>query len=263
MRTLVVGDIHGAFRALLQCLDRSSYRPGDRIIFLGDYVDGFSESPHVVEHIIKMSEVEGSNVIAIRGNHDDWCKEWIVNGRQTAGWRQQGGQATFDAYIETGMLADERHRKFFRGLHDYYIDEKNRGYVHGGFISKKGLGHEPYHTTYFWDRDLWSLAMMLDRGDAKEFPRKTRRFYEHHEVYIGHTATTNWNCKASYKEWEAMGEKTVPITVPMNRCNVWNMDTGCGWDGVLTIMDVDTKEFWQSDPVYDLYPDEQGRKGRK
>ena len=45
----------------------------------------------------------------------------------------------------------------------------------------------------------------------------------------------------------------------MNRCNVWNLDTGGGWLGKLTIMDIDTKQFWQSDFVYELYPEEKGR----
>lgn len=45
----------------------------------------------------------------------------------------------------------------------------------------------------------------------------------------------------------------------MRRCNVWNIDTGAGWSGKLTIMDIDTKEYWQSDFVKELYPDEKGR----
>ena len=34
------------------------------------------------------------------------------------------------------------------------------------------------------------------------------------------------------------------------------MDTGAGWNGKLTIMDVDTEEYWQSDLVESLYPNE-------
>ena len=45
----------------------------------------------------------------------------------------------------------------------------------------------------------------------------------------------------------------------MHRCNVWNLDTGGGYEGRLTIMDIDTKEFWQSDFVNTLYSDERGR----
>ena len=45
----------------------------------------------------------------------------------------------------------------------------------------------------------------------------------------------------------------------MNRCNVWNLDTGGGYEGRLTIMDINTKEFWQSDNMKTLYPNERGR----
>ncbi|MEK6563466.1 MAG: hypothetical protein AABZ65_00350 [Candidatus Omnitrophota bacterium] len=40
---------------------------------------------------------------------------------------------------------------------------------------------------------------------------------------------------------------------PIHVCNVWNIDTGAGWSGKLTIIDVDTKEYWQSDLTPDLY----------
>jgi serine/threonine protein phosphatase 1 len=45
----------------------------------------------------------------------------------------------------------------------------------------------------------------------------------------------------------------------MQRCNVWNMDTGAAFTGRLSVMDVDTKEFFQSDVVQGLYPGETGR----
>jgi serine/threonine protein phosphatase 1 len=45
----------------------------------------------------------------------------------------------------------------------------------------------------------------------------------------------------------------------MQGCNVWNIDTGAGFHGKLTALDISTKEFWQSDPVPALYPNEKGR----
>ena len=50
------------------------------------------------------------------------------------------------------------------------------------------------------------------------------------EIYLGHTPTLNWQESA-----------------PMNVFNVWNLDTGAGTSGKLSIMDIDSKEFWQSD----------------
>jgi serine/threonine protein phosphatase 1 len=37
------------------------------------------------------------------------------------------------------------------------------------------------------------------------------------------------------------------------------VDTGAAFKGRLTALDIQTKEFWQSDPVWKLYPQEQGR----
>jgi serine/threonine protein phosphatase 1 len=46
---------------------------------------------------------------------------------------------------------------------------------------------------------------------------------------------------------------------PIYGGHVWNLDTGGGWEGKLTIMDIDTEQYWQSDFVYTLYPNCKGR----
>lgn len=39
----------------------------------------------------------------------------------------------------------------------------------------------------------------------------------------------------------------------MRALNILNLDTGAGHSGRLTIMDISTKKFWQSDPLPELY----------
>lgn len=46
-RILVIGDIHGGLKAINQVFERAKVTTDDRLIFLGDYVDGWSESPQV------------------------------------------------------------------------------------------------------------------------------------------------------------------------------------------------------------------------
>lgn len=259
-RTLVIGDIHGGYKALMQCLERSQFdNSKDKIIFLGDYSDGWSQTAEVIDYLIKLQE-ENNNHIFIRGNHDKWTEGWLISGTCDMIWRQQGGKATMESYIRTGYLVSEKHRQFYSNLVNYYIDDKNRGFVHGGFGSKRGLGHEPYESDYYWDRDLWNLAFLNHSTLETTTTETMARMYKHSEVYIGHTSTTNWKCKPYYPEFTKPDQApNGPITVPMRRCNVWNMDTGGGWGGKLTIMDIDTKEYWQSDLVSDLYPNELGR----
>lgn len=236
-RTLVIGDIHGAARALNQVLDRAGFSSEDWLIQLGDVADGWSEVPAVVETLLGIK-----NLIAIRGNHDDWAIQWMKFGVPPNMWLKQGGQATYDAYKDTELRA--RHlRDFFEKQHFYYVDDENRAFVHGGYVDHGGLGNDR-DSTYMWDRELWTIAMSGKSGWRPLFKdsRLPRRLRAHKEIFIGHTTTMNWD-----------------QSVPMNACNVWNMDTGAGFNGRLSIMDVDTKEFWLSDSVQDLYPDEKGR----
>lgn len=280
MRTLVIGDIHGALKALKQALERADYNPiSDRLIFLGDYVDGWPESAELVQYLIELkdnasvSSVNHEMIIFLRGNHDQWCHEWFQNGVAHDMWLLQGGKSTFDSYLYTGYLTEDSHRDFFKNLANYYIDEENRGFVHGGFKSRQGLGHAHSESDYYWDRDMWELACAMHRKyvktegkletyeDFNEFYRPNPiRFMKHKEIFIGHTSTINWKSKPNFPEFEDPNQpKNGPVIIPMNRCNVWNMDTGAGWSGKVSIMDVGTKEYWQSDFVKELYPNHKGR----
>ena len=45
-----------------------------------------------------------------------------------------------------------------------------------------------------------------------------------------------------------------------DRCvNIWNVDTGATFTGKLSAIDLDTKQVFQSDEVYKMYPNESGR----
>ena len=265
-RTLVVGDIHGGLKALLKCLTKCKYnKEYDKLIFLGDYVDGWSESAELIDFLLDLEAQAIHKPVFLRGNHDEWCNEWMQTGIAKTIWLTQGGAATFESYMRAydGVVPTE-HAAFFYRLHNYYVDDQNRGFVHGGFHSRKGLGHEVHQSDYYWDRDLWNLVVMTHGRTHESITDSARRFEKHKEIYIGHTATTSWMCKNHYPEADDIRQPNPgPITIPMHRCNVWNMDTGGGWSGKLSIMDIDTKDYWQSDIVPDLYPEEKGRKGIK
>ncbi|WP_394767128.1 metallophosphoesterase, partial [Ferruginibacter sp.] len=54
--TFVIGDIHGGLKALKQVLEKAAVTTNDTLIFLGDYVDGWSESAQVMEAVINLSK---------------------------------------------------------------------------------------------------------------------------------------------------------------------------------------------------------------
>jgi len=257
-RILTCGDIHGNYDALVQVLERSKFNNSiDQLIMLGDYTDRHSDSAKVVQLLIELQVESDNRHIYIRGNHDVWCGEWLETGVRNKIWTQQGGSATIDSYMSTMLFTEESHKKFFRSLHNYYVDDQNRGFVHGGFKSRQGLGHEMYQADYYWDRDLWNLSLTSDtlyqKGTLhKEGVPQGYRMLKHKEIFIGHTNTTAWNYK--HNGVLRITDNTnpdckvgKPITTPIQACNVWNMDTGGGYNGKVTIMDINTKEYYQSD----------------
>jgi len=55
-RTLVIGDIHGSFKALQQIIEKAAVNETDQLIFLGDFVDGWSQSFEVIQFLIELEK---------------------------------------------------------------------------------------------------------------------------------------------------------------------------------------------------------------
>lgn len=240
MRTLVIGDIHAGFRALKQVLERADIRKDDLLIFLGDYVDGWSEAVETVDYLIELQK--DHRCIFLRGNHDDLCYNWLETGEDNPLWLMNGGQATIDSYQKAGPEVKRAHLPFYKSLRNYHLDTRNRLYLHAGFTNLKGVEFEYFSKTFYWDRTLWELALSLDPSIPRDSLYYPKRLLHYAEIYIGHTPLTK-----------------IGKTTPHKAANVWNLDTAAAYRGPLTILDADTKEFWQSDAVYSFYPGENGR----
>jgi serine/threonine protein phosphatase 1 len=240
MRTFVIGDIHGGLRALNQVLEKSNVTQNDTLIFLGDYVDGWSESPQVIDFLIGLSQKQ--TCIFIRGNHDELLLDWLQSNRDNPLWFEHGGQATVLAYANVDETTKQKHIDFLLNLVNYYLDSSNRLFVHAGFTNLNGVNHEYFPKMFYWERTLWEMAVSLDKSMSSEDILYPKRLKLYKEIYIGHTPVTR-----------------IDKTTPVQMANVWNIDTGAAFLGPLTILDIDTKEYWQSDALPLLYPEEKGR----
>lgn len=242
-RKLVIGDIHGGLKALHQVLDKAKVTSKDTLIFLGDFVDGWSESPAVLDFLIQLEQQQ--NCIFIKGNHDDLVLKWLTTNKEGFDekmWFQHGGEATSLSYERVDKATKEKHITFLKSLKNYYLDDENRLFIHAGFTNVRGVDFEFFKPLFYWDRTLWEMALALDPNLSKDHISYPNRLKLYHEIYIGHTPVTKIN-----------------ETIPVNKACIWNVDTGAAFKGKLTIMDIETKEFWQSDALPDLYPDEKGR----
>lgn len=255
-RTLVMGDVHGAARALEQVFERSAFSPDhDRLICLGDICDGWPEVDRCFDLLLPVRDLS-----LILGNHDEWAASWMLHDDPPFGWFAQGGDATVDSYARRMGLpppatpAEARavargvpieHSDLLRHAMPFLIEEDDGGtrrlFAHAGWNPGRPPEAQTGHDLRL-GRELWVQARMreaagVDGPDGPDGP--DGRITEFHEVYIGHTPT----------EWRE----------PRSVLEIWNLDQGAGWDGVLTLMDLHTHEYWQSDPVPGFYPGVAGR----
>ena len=248
MKRYVIGDIHGGFLALKHVLELAQFDyENDQLIAVGDVCDGWPDVAESIEELLKIK-----NLVYCRGNHDDWTLQFIKNesafarfSSQYQGWIQHGGTATQLSYNKHLELLD-KHIEFLQKSLRYYIDEDNRLFLHAGFDTRYEIEDQPFDhdypasdgksSHYFWDRIFWSN---VSRGF-------TNGCEKYHEIYIGHTPTIS--------DWKH-GR-------PVNFGNVWNMDTGACYMGKLSLMNLDTKELFQSEPVFTYYPEDKGRNGK-
>jgi serine/threonine protein phosphatase 1 len=240
-RQIVIGDIHGALKALKQLLQKIKIQKDDQLIFLGDYVDGWPESAAVIEYLISLDTQH--DCIFLKGNHDIWCEWWLAGQVPDEDWLIHGGKPTIASYADYSTDKKKAHLGFFNRMKNYYIDTAvNNLFIHAGFSSMHGPEKEHYQSNCSWDRTLWEVALAVDKHLKKEASQYPKRLLLYSEIYIGHTPTTNYD-----------------VDVPMQACNVWNIDTGAAFRGKLSAIEVKTKKIWQSDTVQKLYPNDKGR----
>lgn len=236
MRTLVIGDIHGNLKALEQVFERAEFdRDRDRLISVGDVYNGHPQSAQCAEELIKVKDF-----VLCLGNHDmhalNWMREGWVNPDPGEEWDEEDLVSIIESYRMADGALDEvlitRHAEFLERALPYYIDGDGRLYVHAGIDWEYPVYAQPDKSVYYYDRKTYAEHAVEHELRGTEFPYK--------DVFIGHTKTL----------------EDSPDGKPVRRANLWNIDTGAGSYGKLTIMDVETFEYWQSDWGAKLRPDE-------
>ena len=217
MKTIVVGDIHGCYNELKELMidlkENQEYNENtDRLIFLGDYIDRGDDSYKVVQYIKELQK-ENSNVIALMGNHEKMCVEYMTEHKDT--WLWNGYEYTLDSYGSYKELLKDI--EWMNNLPLYYEDE-NFIYVHAGINPNKSLKNNSEYEL-LWVRESFIY-------NPQKFNKK---------VIFGHTPSQN------------MTGETKPYETYTGNIGI---DTGCVYGGCLTaliIEDDKIKKFYQID----------------
>lgn len=201
-RYLVVGDLHGDWRGLKRLLERVVYAPAaDRVIFVGDYNDHFPDTDGsvrlLITGLIEMHRRAPENTFFIRGNHDFWFAQWLLDGgKPERNWYEQGGRETLRSYgivNESAVAIDTQdfppaHREFIcQQVRPYYLDN-HVVVVHGGFANENQMARvaqrKALHRSALQDL-LWDRQFIFSVDD--QFHLWYHQYFGNRYLITGHT----------------------------------------------------------------------------
>lgn len=211
MRHLAIGDIHGCFRALRALEAFVPFRPDDRLITLGDYVDRGPNSCAVLDWLI--ARRAGGNLVALWGNHELMMLEARECPDAMRIWLESGGDdalASYSPFGDKGRLADipDTHWEFLESATVPFAETPTHFFVHANAYPDVPLAEQP--------------DFMLHWESFDDPPP-----HESGKIMVcGHTPQKSG--------------------VPRNLGHAVCIDTGACKGGWLTCLDVATGRYWQA-----------------
>ena len=216
-RNLIVGDIHSRYEKLISVLEKASYNPSaDTLYSVGDFCDRGKEAVKTLRFLMDQKNLKA--VVGNRTVQDIVYRNHIKHAECTA-------------------IASWLHSLPLVRVEDRYI------VVHGGIpyrfdiddlvsyqeMERPVYGMSSSSEALVWDRDYMLSAYvcvnpeMRDEIDIDRDPFDTDK-----TIFVGHTP--------------------IPEGKPFisEEYHLVALDTGAGRDGPLTLMDMDTLEYWQA-----------------
>ena len=219
MSRYVIGDIHGCANELRRLIEALPLTGGDRLVFLGDYIDRGPDSAAVVSYLVSLQQrLKEINWVFLKGNHEDMFLSYLgLHGQHGDMFLINGGKATLASY---GLTMDKvpgeqalalaaiptEHVAFYQGLENYHLMDSFLC-VHAGIEPQKPLA-EQTEEELFWIRNAFIYS-------CHRLP---------YTVLFGHTP-----------------QPTVLYDLPYKV----GLDTGLVYGNMLTCLDVDEKVLYQ------------------
>ena len=209
-KVFAIGDIHGCADELNTLISTLPLDKNSTIIFLGDYIDRGPNSKKVIETIIELGTQY--NVIPLMGNHEAMLLEFLSDPSSSlaAYFILNGGSATLASYVsgENEYEIPKEHLSFFKNLKLFYQTE-NYFFVHAGVPNVR-----------------------LSKINEKD-----------------HRNDLLWIRESFFKSWFQWGKVIVHGHSPRDQVEITrkriNLDTGCIFNGMLSAMEVNSRELFQ------------------
>lgn len=266
MRRLIIGDIHGRYKALRQVLERAEYNPEEDILYsVGDFCDRGEENLEVLKYLMTLK-----NFRPVLGNHDAWLQSYLRDRDVDDNWyRNNGGDTTVKSLYALSERERQEISEWLNAI-PYCRIEDDIIVVHGGPIKGYELEEitrpRDFRWEYFtedipgelWDRTYLQTAVSYEEwlvSEAKEsgisFAEYLKRdwgaycvdFSEGEEPFIASEDKTIYTGHSIIKTGPFESEKF----------HLVSLDTGAAIpDGRLTCVNIDRKTYWQSAIISDI-----------
>lgn len=168
MRTAIISDIHGNYRALIKVLEDARAEDVSNFVFLGDYVLDFPYSNEVVR---ELREIE--NAYIIKGNKEEYMKRFRKENPEEMMYDQSAG-----LYHAVGELSQETY-DYLNGLKDeLYIRLSPKALVYATHVSpiyERPPGGSPNNK--YCKNTLFHQAML-------EKPFSHEEFLDHYHDFV-------------------------------------------------------------------------------
>lgn len=173
LKLFVVSDIHGYYDILIEYLRKAGFEdnnPSQLLICCGDYWDRGKQPVEVMNYLMSLT-----NVILVRGNHEDLMIEMLKRGTPLRHDISNGTQTTFlqlSSEIKNPVKSLEREvenyiKPFYDKMLDFY-ETRNYIFVHGWIpVKEKFENNTSLHTIKeVYDPD-WRNASEVEWSDAR------------------------------------------------------------------------------------------------
>ncbi len=215
-RLFAIGDIHGCIDQLVKLVESTiNICSGDRIIFLGDYIDRGNNSREVVDFILNLRN-NGIEIITLIGNHESMLIDTLRDESRQYNWFFNGGLNTLNSFgIESLSDLESVYVDFFLNL-QYFYSFGDFFFVHAGFNNSI---NDPFEDKF---------AMIWTRNEEY-----TNSVFDNKVIIHGHTPVPLEVCRQLVKQ----GNRVI------------NIDTGCVYSGLpglgcLTALEINTMQLY-------------------
>ncbi len=242
-RNFIVGDIHGRIRALQDVLEKVSFSPNLDVLYaVGDYIDRGESSLEVLRFLISLNSFKG-----VIGNHDIFLESYLYSDKADDEWKYEyGGKDTMKEFEKVKKKEKRRIALFLKNLPLAIYEEKYIVTHSGPPVAKNERDMNLYSKVmrpevYSKDAIYPDISPLVDRSYLlSAYSNVDMSFRSGSYDPIPPLET---------EKWIFVGHTPLPSSLPFisEEYHLVALDTGAGHDNRLTLMNMDTFEFVQSD----------------